>query len=225
MKLASIVIAVLITLDLEKCTPSNRIDGTFSNSPSGMAGEAFKFDSHRYTFEYFTKTEGTTTRYSSGYWTSCNRYISFSGFNDGNIKNLNVTRKIEDYASTTDDKIVVNWVRDPLDTFIKVVMVVNANWEFPIAGDTIILMKSSIKSIQLKSYLGYNGLFLRARPLIDTLYSNQFDSPASAKHKIVSLKFKVEYDDFYRTEISDSLRIKTKKTIIFHNREFKKIDE
>lgn len=147
------------------------------------------------------------------------------GFNDNNIDVLNVESKVEDHPNENRNKIVVRYKDDPLDTFTKVDVIVNGSSKVRISGDTAFFTNAAIRTLQVKSYLVHEGLLLGTPPQIDTLNSPKIEVSDSSKYKVILLKFDVAHNAFYRTKLTDTLIIKNSRTLMWHNKEFKKIRE
>jgi hypothetical protein len=225
MKTLQIIITFFVILIFEKCTSVAHINGRYSNVYAEIARQEFKFTQAPNTFEYYATTEGMIRRFSFGAWMQNKKAILLNGFDDKNINVLNVEGKAESYSDGNRDKIIVQYKDNPLDTFIKVDLIVNGVFKVRLPGDTTFLT-DAINTLQVKSYFVHEGFSLGAPSSIDTLYSTEIKvGNMSSQHKMISLKFDVEQKDFYRIKFTDSLTVKNNRTLIWNNKEFKKIKQ
>lgn len=223
MKLVCVVSALLIVTFIQSCAPSGRITGRYTNVVAGIAGEELRFVNNPNKFDYYSRTEGVIKSYSSGTWNRNQGTIFLNGYDDRNLNTLNVERKVEHYFSGDRDKIVVQYKGDPLDTITKVQIIVNETIVIPILTDTTFFTDKSINTLRIKSYLNYKGLLLATDPTVDTLYSQELGTDHLNGRKLILLKINVDKNYFYRTTLKDTLTIKNNRTVIWRNREFRRI--
>lgn len=223
----SSIIILLVIHAFENCTPTTHIQGTYTNTNvyRGLSGEEFRFGGDTSTFEYYSRLEGSISKYSAGTWRSDRKKVLIEGFNDESINLLNVKMGFEDYSQGSADRISVIYQYDAIDTFIKVDLTVNNNYLIRLSKDTTFQISMPITSIQLKSYLMYNGLLPSIPPRVDTLYYPEKQINHTDGHKNITLKFSISMIDFYRDKLADSLKIKNRTTLVFRDREFKKISD
>lgn len=225
MKTLQTTIAFFFILVFQKCTSITHVSGRYSNVYAEIAGQEFKFTQAPNKFEYCSRTEGMVRGFSAGTWIQNKRAILLSGFDKKNINLLDVESKTENYSGGNRDKILVRYRDNPLDTFIKVDLIINEIFKVRILGDTT-FNTDEINTLQVKSYLAHEGVLLGTPPKIDTLYSTVIKaSNANGQHKVISLNVDVEQKDFYRLKFADSLTVKDSRTLIWHNQEFKKIKQ
>jgi hypothetical protein len=223
MKVLKITISFLIVLIFENCSTTAQVSGRYSNVYAEIAGVEFRFTQAPNTFEYRATTEGTVRLFSTGTWKQNKKTILLNGFNERNINVLNVDSNTLDYSDDSRDKVVVQYRDNPLDTFIKVDLIVNGVFKVRLPGDTTFLT-DAINTLQVKSYLVHEGLLLGAPPSIDTLFSTEIKvGNASSRHKMMWLKFDVTQQDFYRVKLTDTITVKNNRILKWHTKEFKKI--
>lgn len=222
MKVLQTIISFFFILFFGNCSTTGQVSGRYSNVYAEIAGVEFKFTQAPNAFEYRATTEGMVRGFSLGTWKQNRKTILLNGFDKKNINVLNVESKTEDYSDDNLNKIVINYRDNPLDTFIKVDLIVNGVFKVRIPGDTT-FFTDVINTLQVKSYLVHKGFLLGAPSSIDTLYSTEIKvDNASSKHKMMRLKFDVAQNDFYRVKLTDTLTVKNNHTLIWHKKEFKK---
>jgi hypothetical protein len=221
MKILQITILFLIVLNFENCSTTSQVSGRYSNVYAEIAGVEFKFTQAPNTFEYRATTEGAVRLFSSGTWKQSKKTVLLNGFDERNINVLNVESKTEDYSDDSRDKVVVQYKDNPLDTFIKVDLIIDGVFKVRIPGDTT-FFADAINMFQVKSYLVHEGFSLGGPPSIDTLSTTEI-KVSNTSSKIVLLKFDVAQNDFYRIKLTDTLTVKNNRVLKWHKTEFKKI--
>lgn len=206
------------------CTSATHVSRRYTHVFAEIAGEELIF-SRTGKFEYYTTTERGVRGYSSGAWQQAKRVIFLNGFDDKNINALNVESRVEAYSDRSKDMLVVQYEDDPLDTFIKVDVVVNEGAAIRIPGDTTCFSDAAITTLQIRSYLVHEGILLGNPARIDTLYSSRMEVSNNGRHNKIQLKFSVDLKDFYRIKLTDSLTLKNGRTLRWGKRELRKIRE
>jgi len=220
------LLIIFILSIFESCTSTNHIQGSYNNVYFGIAGEKFTFFKEPNKFEYYSSTEGALKAYSSGTWKQDKRSIFLSGYDNKNINILNIKNNVKDYPNDNRDKIVVHYKVDPLDIFTKVDVIVNRTFQIRISDDTAFFVDNAVRTLLIKSYLAHQeDQLYRTSPLIDTLYSPEIKIADPDKHKLILLKVNVAQKDFYRVKLIDTLTVKNRRILLWHNKEFKKIKE
>lgn len=226
MKIICIVTITFVFLIYESCTPINYVNGKYTNVfAGGEAGEELRFIRDTNIFEYYYRTEGAIKNYSRGTWVQNKKSIYLNGYNEGNINQLNIESKFQDYPDESKSKIVVQYKSDPIDTFTKVEILWDENSKVQILGDTAFVVDGAIRTLRVKSYLAYKGLLLRTSPCIDTLYSPIVKVIDPYKSKMILLSIHVAKSDFYRVKLTDTLSQRNSTTLLWGKKEFKKIRE
>lgn len=226
MKHVRLLLFVFIIILFDNCTSTAPIQGRYAIVYWGIAGEEFKLDPQTSKFDFISRTEGIIREYSAGTWTRNKKTVFLNGFEYNNIKVLEVENKIEEDPNASGNKIVVQYQDDPLDTFIKVDLIINERFKVRIPGDTTFYTESDIRMLQVRTYLGYEGFLLGAPPKIDTLYSPTLEvSNRSNNHKVALLSFKVDWKDFYRVKLTDTLTVKNNRTLLWGKSALKKVKE
>ncbi|RAJ83445.1 hypothetical protein CLV59_103413 [Chitinophaga dinghuensis] len=205
------------------CISTAHVQGTYTNVYAEVAGVEFKLCQEPNKFEYYSRTEGSVTDYSSGTWQQDKKSIFLHGFDDKNIKVLNVESKVEDSPNENDDKIVVNYKGNPYDTFIKVDILINGCFHSRITGDTIHSTDKVVRTLQVKSYMMHDGFGFVAPPHIDTLYSPEIVLTNPNNRKRILLKINVAHKDYYRSSFTDTLIVKSKHTLEWRGQKFRKL--
>lgn len=224
MRLLQITVSIFLITIFQNCTSTKPIIGRYTYSFAGIAGEEIDFIQNPNTFEFYSRTEYGLQDYSSGTWTQCKKKIFLFGFNESNLKILDVKCKIEESFDQSRDKVVVQYRDEPLDTFTKVDIIVNGSYNVRIPGDTTFLTDASIRTLQVKSYLVHEGISFGNAPRVDTLYSRKIEvSNTGSRNKMIFLKFDVDQRAFYRSRLSDSLMVKNNRTFKWRKAEFKKL--
>jgi len=213
----------LLTIVLQSCASTAHINGSYTNVFAGMMGEELRFNEPLQTFQYYRRTEGAITGYSAGTWKRDKKELLINGFADVKINVLNVESKIEILHDANRDKLVINYNRDPLDTVVKVDVIINGNVIVPVSKDTM-LFSGAIRTLQVKSYINHEGFISTAPQTIDALNSSII-TVSTDNHKAISLNFGVDRKDFYRVKLTDTLVIKNSRILQWGNKKFKKIGE
>jgi hypothetical protein len=205
------IVSVLAILFLATC--SNRhITGSYVLGYKGISSHQIVFIEQPKAFEYDLKTESGIFEYSAGNWNQNKNYLILYGFNDKNIKVLDVENKVTDNIGN--DKILIQL--SPLSNLIKTDVVINNSAVVPVARDTSFVYDGKIEGIQIKSYLSYSGL-LSWQPKIDTLYSSVINPGSTNGVKLITLKFLVNPKDFVRIKLLDTVTIKNNHVLLWHN--------
>ena len=225
MKLLQVIKVVFYCLVFTGCASIVHVNGRYTNVFSGIGGEEFRFSREPDRYEFYSRAEGGIRRYSAGTWSQNKKVIFLNGFDDKSINHLDVESKIEDYPNENGDKVIVQFNDDRLDTFTKVDIVVNKTSRIRVSGDSTFFSSLPIGIIQVQSYLVYNNLLPATPSRIDTLYSSEIEVRSAGKSKQIHLKFHVAYEDFYRDRIIDTLTVKDRRTLIWSNKEFRKMRE
>lgn len=216
---------ILILSIFEGCTSPNHIEGSYTNVFFGVAGDEFKFSEEPKKFEYYSRTEGVLRAYSSGTWKQDKRSLFLRGYDNKNINVLDVESTVKNNPNENRDEIVVQYKDNHSDTFTKVDVVINGNLQIRIPGDTAFFVDAGVRTLRVKSYLAHEGLLLATPPVIDTLYSLEIKMADPGKYKSILLKPKVDEKDFYRVKFTDTLTLKNRRTLLWHNKQFKKLKE
>jgi hypothetical protein len=217
MKIAT-TIATLSLLFLGQCTSMKQLNGTYSNGNN----IEFKFSGSAKEFEYFLKGEMGTLQYSSGKWELEKDKLHLFGFNDSDIKTLDVKSTIKENVGSNGTKIEIHYNTDNAATYIKSLVLVNDSNAYIITKDTILYLVYKVETIQAKSYLSYTGL-LSSSPKIDTLYSSKINvGNGNSENKNIILKFAVHPYDFVRVKLTDTLTVKNSRTLYHDKTKLKK---
>jgi len=217
MKYKFFISTILAILLLTRCS-NKHISGSYAHGYKGISSHEFVFVEQPKKFEYYLRTESGVFEYSVGNWNQNKKRIILYGFNDNNIKALNVENKVAD--NTGNDKVLIQF--SPSSDMIKANVVINNNIVVPVARDTTLVYNGRIAAIQIKSYLSYSGL-LSWQPKIDTLYSSVINTGSTRSDKLITLKFVVNPEDFVRTKLVDTLTIKNNHTLLWRNLKLRKI--
>ena len=185
---------------------SNSIELRFTESPN--------------RFEYFVRGEMGLLQYSTGEWKSDKNKVYLTGFNDKDRNVLNVETAFANNLNSNGTQVEIFYSTGKAATYIKSVIVINDNTIYEIAKDTILSPEYKVATIQVKSYLSYEGL-LSSSPKIDTLYSQKIKVD-EAKDKKIILKFSVSSEDFFRTKLADTITVKNNHTLLYKKIKFKK---
>lgn len=224
MKRLLLISAIIASLSFIGCAPVFRVEGDYSNaSVKGIAGDAFRFTRAPDLFQYFSRVEGSTIRFSAGSWAKSKKKIFLHGFDDTHIALLNIETSVADNKLAGKDKIIIHYRSDSLDLFTKLELCLNANCHIQIFGDTVFFVDKGLKSLTFKSYLSHENILLRADPYIDTLYSPEIKIGSSEKYISAFFDVMVSQKDFYRINLSDTLIRKNERTLIWKKKEYKKI--
>lgn len=212
------IIPILSLLFLVQCTNTKQLSGTYSNGNN----IEFKFSDSPKEFEYFFRSEMGILQYSNGKWELEKDKMYLFGFNDGNVKTLDVKSEIDKNMHSSGTRIEIHYNTDNAATYIKSLVLVNNINTYIITKDTVLSPDYTVKTIQIKSYLSYSGL-LSSRPKIDTLYSSKINvSNESVEHKNIILKFAVHPYDFVRVKLTDTLTVRNRRTMYDNKTKLKK---
>ena len=224
MKLKREIISLLILSFFMSCKGIGGIEGTFvKNYEKLSGGMEFRIAKEPRKFEYKRRNEMGLLAYSKGNWVRDGNKLIMFGYNDQNIRLIDVESKLTDMPNSNLDEIIVQYESDPLDTFVKVDLIINDVTKVRILADTTLVTGARVKNLQVKSYLVHNGLLLGTSPTIDTLYSDKINiDNTSDISKGVMLKFAVQQDAFYRIKLVDTMTIKNRNTLIWQNKKFNK---
>lgn len=217
------IIAIAFALFFsEGCISTVPIKGTYTSGYAGIVGEELNFFQGPGKFEYAYRTELGIRNYSFGTWRQHKKSIFLYGLADSNINVINIESKFEDDPNEIRDKIEIQYKDEPLDTFTKVDIITNEDARVRIPGDTAYFTDAVIRTLQVKSYMVFDGMW-GSPALLDTLYSPRIAIPNTGKHKRILLKFNVDHNDFYRIRLTDTLTIKNRRKLIWGKRTFKKL--
>lgn len=223
MKLIQIIAIALGFFFFEGCISAGHVNGTYTNVYAGIAGSELRFSRESGKFEYYARTERMVRNYSAGTWMQHKKTIFLNGFDDNNTNVLNVESKVEDAPNENKDKIEVQYRDEPLDTFIKVDVIVNEGPGIRIPGDTTYFTEAAVRTLQIKSYFSHEGILLGNPAHIDTLYSPRIEVANADKHRKILLKLNVDFSDFYRVTLKDTLTVKNRRTLVWGKGTFKKL--
>lgn len=204
-----------LTTGIIGCYSPSRVAGLYTSVFSSVSSEKFVFAKKPNTFSYFSQTEGSMRSFSSGTWTHTGTSIVLSGFMDSAINFLQVLQKEVGLSNSTTNEIIINYKKDPLVPFIKAELILNNNEKFSILNDTILSVSTSLKTLQVKSYLAPDGYSLQAPPTIDTLISSKFYFDQADKPKRLALTFATKLEEFYRIKMRDSIKVQDPKTLLW----------
>ncbi|HET9055208.1 MAG TPA: hypothetical protein VFN30_00025 [Chitinophagaceae bacterium] len=200
---------------LMSCSAIMNITGSYRNN-----GTEIKFIKGTKKFEYFLRSEMGTLQYSCGIWKLEKNKLSLFGFNDDNLKTLDVESVFKKDINTDSTQVEVHYNTDNAVTYIKSVVVINDNKAYTVSKDTVLIFDYEVKAIQVKSYLVYSGL-LSSNPKIDTLYSPKIKPSSEVKN--IGLISTVHSYDFNRVKLYDTLTIKNSNTLYYNKIKLKKI--
>jgi hypothetical protein len=224
MKLELSIVGVVIFFVFCGCNGTQNISGTFVRSYGKViGGMEFKITKEPNEFYYEESGDMGLAEQSKGGWIRNGSKLVLSGYNDQNINLLEIKTDFKENTANLPDMITVQYHRDIFDTSIKVDLWINNEIKVRISGDTSLAMESEVKNLRIKSYLEHNG-FSYGNPIrIDTLYSSIIDvNSAENRSNEINIKFDVDLASFYRVKLSDTLIIKSKKVLQWHNALFKK---
>lgn len=191
------------------CTTIKKLNGKYHDSKH----IEFEFTEASNRFEYYFRSEMGVLEYSTGSWVRNKNQIILNGFDDSNIKILNVENEITDNAD--ENKIHVHYTT--ANNLIKADVIINDSVVVSVSKDTAISFATKIKTVQVKSYLSSIGL-LSSSPKIDTLNSSKIEvGNNSNKSKKVVLKFTVNPSEFARIKLSDTITVKGN-TLLYGNK-------
>jgi len=206
MKKLTIIPAISILL-LANCKTSKQLNGSYVYSNS----IELRFTESPNRFEYFVRGEMGLLQYSTGEWKSDKNKVYLTGFNDKDRNVLNVETAFANNLNSNGTQVEIFYSTGKAATYIKSVIVINDNTISP---------EYKVATIQVKSYLSYEGL-LSSSPKIDTLYSQKIKVD-EAKDKKIILKFSVSSEDFFRTKLADTITVKNNHTLLYKKIKFKK---
>ena len=199
------------------CTIHRDLAGLYKNGNTEI-----RFTNHPNTFEYYFVGEMGYRDYSAGTWQINKRKLILFGFNNANIKTLDVESNITNNLKENKNQINIQYRNK--DTLIKTILVVNNHQMIRILSDTVFFTEERIQTLQVKSYLSFTSFLPSSSPTIDTL-SSQIIKVESNKEgfKIIALKFATKYKDFLRTKLTDTFFVKKNYTLISRSKgKFKK---
>lgn len=211
-----IILSAISTYLLVQCTPYRDLNGDYLYGNS----IEFRFAESPNRFKYYTKGEMGLLQYSTGEWKLSKNKVYLTGFTDKDINILNVESSVAANINSNGTKVQVIYATEKADAFIRSVVVVNNDSSYEIAKDTILAPEYTVKTIQIKSYLSYQGL-LSSPPRIDTLYSRKIMIDGE-KGNAITLKFSVNPEDFVRIKFIDTITVKNNRTLLYNNIRLKK---
>jgi hypothetical protein len=159
-------------------------------------------------------------QYSTGEWKLDKNKVYLTGFNDKDRSVLNVETAFANNLNSNGTQVEIFYRTGKAATYIKSVIVINDNTIYEITKDTTLSPEYKVATIQVKSYLSYEGL-LSSSPKIDTLYSQKIKVD-EAKDKKITLKFSVNSEDFFRTKLADTITVKNNHTLVYDKIKLKK---
>src|ERR1044071_6689471 len=114
-------ISILVPLLFGGCKPTNELNGNYRNG----SNIHFKLMQAPNKFEYFLKGEMGTLQYSSGMWKLEKNKLYLFGFNDDNIKTLDVESVVNKDARSNGSKIEIDYNTDNGVSYIKSLILIN----------------------------------------------------------------------------------------------------
>ena len=193
------------------CTTIKELSGSYHD---GKHIE-FKFTEAPNKFEYYFRSEMGVLEYSVGSWVRNKNQLILNGFDDSNIRILNVENEITDNADGNKDKINVQYAT--ANNLAKADIVINDNAVIRVSNDTSFFFPTKIKTVQVKSYLSSRGL-LSSSTKIDTLFSSKIEVNNNRnRSKNVVIKFSVSPSEFARVKLTDTIIVK-RKALLYRNK-------
>jgi len=205
-----IILPAVSILFLSACSTLKGLNGSYVRS--NTIELRFTEDPNR--FEYFLRGEMGLLQYSAGEWKRNGNKVYLTGFTDENIQAIPVESDVVRDAGSNNVQVQVFYHTDKAVTYIRSVIILNDDSIYTLAKDTIFAFGRKVGTVQVKSYLSYQGL-LSSHPKTDTLYSRKIRVDGDTGDKIV-LKFSVYSKDFVRIALADTLTVKNSRTLRYN---------
>lgn len=212
-------IIFLASIIFSKCDSPKHLNGLYTDGKN----IEFKFSDSSKSFEYTVGSEMGILQYAQGTWILINNKLHLSGFNNDDIKTINVESDIRDWKGNLETRLEIHTTSDAV-SHVKSNILVNGNYIGAMTKDTVLVFNDRIKTLQIKSYLSHTGL-LSSPSLIDTLYSNKIVVDDRSGNKNIILNITIHPYDFKRVKFADTLTLKNNHTIYLNNVKLKRVSK